>query len=85
MTSMSVLDQSPIDINETVNDGIQRTVELAQLADKLKYTRYFVAEHHNIPEVGYKPRNISDIYSTRLTKYVLAQEESCYSTIVLLK
>ncbi|XVL11883.1 hypothetical protein WKW46_01535 [Staphylococcus xylosus] len=60
MTSMSILDQSPIDINETVNDGIQRTVELAQLADKLKYTRYFVAEHHNIPEVAYKPRNISD-------------------------
>ncbi|UBV35268.1 MsnO8 family LLM class oxidoreductase [Staphylococcus xylosus] len=52
MTSMSILDQSPIDINETVNDGIQRTVELAQLADKLKYTRYFVAEHHNIPEVA---------------------------------
>ncbi|MGD6886474.1 MsnO8 family LLM class oxidoreductase [Staphylococcus shinii] len=52
MTSMSILDQSPIDINETVNEGIQRTVELAQLADKLKYTRYFVAEHHNIPEVA---------------------------------
>lgn len=52
MTSISILDQSPIDINETVNEGIQRTVELAQLADKLKYTRYFVAEHHNIPEVA---------------------------------
>lgn len=51
MTSISILDQSPIDINETVRDGIARSVELAQLADKLNYKRYFVAEHHNMPEV----------------------------------
>lgn len=52
VTAISILDQSPIDKNETVNDGIARTVELAQLADKLNYTRYFVAEHHNIEEVA---------------------------------
>lgn len=51
MTSISILDQSPIDINETVRDGIARSVELAQLADNLNYKRYFVAEHHNMPEV----------------------------------
>ena len=48
---MSILDQSPIDTDETVRDGIARTVELAQLADTENYTRYFVAEHHNIQEV----------------------------------
>ncbi|WP_454909890.1 MsnO8 family LLM class oxidoreductase [Staphylococcus saprophyticus] len=52
MTSMSILDQSPIDTDETVRDGIARTVELAQLADTENYTRYFVAEHQNIPEVA---------------------------------
>lgn len=51
MTSISILDQSPIDHNEAVSDGIKRTVELAQLAENLNYTRYFVAEHHNIQEV----------------------------------
>src|SRR5699024_10732974 len=51
MTSISILDQSPIDHNETVSEGISRTVELAQLAEGMNYTRYFVAEHHNIQEV----------------------------------
>ena len=51
MTSISILDQSPIDHTEAVSDGIKRTVELAQLAENLNYTRYFVAEHHNIQEV----------------------------------
>ena len=51
MTSISILDQSPIDHNETVSEGMSRTVELAQLAEGMNYTRYFVAEHHNIQEV----------------------------------
>lgn len=51
MTVISILDQSPIDDNESVNTGLSRTVELAQVAEKLNYTRYFVAEHHNIKEV----------------------------------
>jgi len=51
MTSMSILDQSPIEKDETVRDGISRTVTLAQLADRLGYKRFFVSEHHNIPEV----------------------------------
>ncbi|WP_436862652.1 MsnO8 family LLM class oxidoreductase [Staphylococcus caeli] len=51
MTSMSILDQSPIAKDERVGDGISRTVALAQLADRLNYKRFFVSEHHNIPEV----------------------------------
>src|SRR5699024_5144417 len=50
MTSISILDQSPIDHNEAVSDGIKKTVELAQLAENLNYTSNLVAEHHNIQE-----------------------------------
>ncbi|WP_404969069.1 hypothetical protein [Staphylococcus equorum] len=71
MTAISILDQSPIDKNETVNDGIARTVELAQLADKLNYTRYFVAEHHNIEEVaGTSPEILVTHILNHTKKYV---------------
>ncbi|SUM34699.1 oxidoreductase [Staphylococcus gallinarum] len=52
MTDISILDQSPLDDGQTVRAAIERSVKLAQLADQLKYKRYFVAEHHNMPEVA---------------------------------
>ena len=44
---LSVLDQSPIRMGGTPRDAVLATIELAQLADKLGYTRYWLAEHHN--------------------------------------
>ncbi|GGF21397.1 LLM class flavin-dependent oxidoreductase [Hymenobacter cavernae] len=45
--SLSVLDQSPIPQGTTARQAIQNTIELAHLADRLGYTRYWVSEHHN--------------------------------------
>ncbi len=47
MTTLSVLDQSPIRRGGTAAEALAATVELAQLADRLGYERYWVAEHHN--------------------------------------
>lgn len=44
---LSVLDQSPVLSGGTAADALKATVELAKLADKLGYTRYWLAEHHN--------------------------------------
>lgn len=44
---LSVLDQSPIRAGATPRQAILETVELAQLADRLGYTRFWVSEHHN--------------------------------------
>ncbi len=44
--SVSVLDQSPVSAGSTSGDALQRSVDLAQLADRLGYRRYWVAEHH---------------------------------------
>ncbi|PJJ60847.1 LLM class flavin-dependent oxidoreductase [Hymenobacter chitinivorans] len=44
---LSVLDQSPVRQGGTARQAILETVELAQLADRLGYTRYWVSEHHN--------------------------------------
>ena len=44
---LNVLDQSPIRPGGTPRQAILETVALAQLADRLGYTRYWVSEHHN--------------------------------------
>ena len=48
MTLLSILDQSPVIAGHTSADAIAATVELAQLADDLGYTRYWCAEHHGL-------------------------------------
>jgi luciferase family oxidoreductase group 1 len=46
---LSVLDQSPIPEGSTAADALHNTLDLAELADGLGYTRYWVAEHHATP------------------------------------
>jgi luciferase family oxidoreductase group 1 len=47
MLSLSVLDQSPIRSGGTGADAIHETLQLAELADRLGYRRYWLAEHHS--------------------------------------
>src|ERR1700761_1644121 len=46
---VSVLDQSPISEGSTGAQALRNTIELATLADRLGYHRYWVAEHHGGP------------------------------------
>ena len=46
--ALSVLDQSPVRSSATALDAIEETMLLAQLAEKLGYTRYWLAEHHGM-------------------------------------
>jgi luciferase family oxidoreductase group 1 len=48
MIKLSVLDQSPVSEGYTPADALRNTIELARLADKLGYERYWIAEHHAI-------------------------------------
>src|SRR3954466_9580695 len=43
---LSVLDQSPISQGSTGSEALRNTIDLARLADRLGYHRYWVAEHH---------------------------------------
>lgn len=52
MTRLSVLDQTPVIDGHTAADAIAATIELAQLADDLGYTRYWCAEHHGLLAVS---------------------------------
>jgi luciferase family oxidoreductase group 1 len=46
---LSVLDQSPISEGSTGAQALHNTLDLARLADRLGYHRYWVAEHHGGP------------------------------------
>lgn len=49
---LSVLDLVPVRSDQSTSDALAATVSLAQTADRLGFTRYWVAEHHNMPSVG---------------------------------
>ena len=49
---LSVLDLVPVRTDQTTAAALAATVALAQTADRLGFTRYWVAEHHNMPSVG---------------------------------
>ena len=49
---LSVLDLVPVRSDQTTPDALAATVQLAQRADALGYTRYWLAEHHNMPAVA---------------------------------
>ncbi|MGK2879979.1 MAG: LLM class flavin-dependent oxidoreductase [Mycobacterium sp.] len=49
---LSVLDLVPVRTDQSTHTALAATVRLAQMADHLGYTRYWVAEHHNMPAVA---------------------------------
>lgn len=49
---LSVLDQSLIPKGGDAREAIHNTVETAQLAERLGYTRFWVSEHHNMASVA---------------------------------
>jgi luciferase family oxidoreductase group 1 len=49
---LSVLDLSPVGAGVSPSHAIRDSVELARAADRLGYTRYWVAEHHNMASIA---------------------------------
>jgi len=50
--SLSILDLAPVSSDSTSAQALRNSIELAQLADRLGYTRYWLAEHHNLPSIA---------------------------------
>ena len=47
MVTLNILDQSPIRKGGTAAEAIANTIDLARHAERLGYSRYWLAEHHN--------------------------------------
>jgi luciferase family oxidoreductase group 1 len=52
MVPLSVLDLVPVRSGSTAADAMQESVELARLAERLGYVRYWFAEHHGMSGIG---------------------------------
>ncbi|MDP9870079.1 MULTISPECIES: MsnO8 family LLM class oxidoreductase [Streptosporangium] len=52
MTSLSILDLSPVPSGGTAGDALRNTLDLAGRAEEFGYRRYWLAEHHFAPGVA---------------------------------
>lgn len=50
--ALSLLDKSPIHDGEAAQTALARTIKLAQKAETAGFHRFWVAEHHNSPELA---------------------------------
>jgi luciferase family oxidoreductase group 1 len=52
MIPFSVLDLAPVTHGSTITQAFANTLDLARRAEQLGYTRYWLAEHHNMPGIA---------------------------------
>ncbi len=52
MISLSVLDLSPVTTGSSGPQALRNSIDLGRFADRLGFTRYWVAEHHNMPNIA---------------------------------
>src|SRR5579863_1123448 len=67
---LSVLDVSPVESGSTSSDALRNTLDLAQLADRLGFTRYWLAEHHNTPLIASSAPEIMIGHVASVTKNI---------------
>src|SRR5213082_2040119 len=52
MVPLSILDLSPVTSGSSGAQALHNSLDLAELADRLGYTRYWLAEHHNLASIA---------------------------------
>ena len=50
--ALSILDLSPVTTATPGAQALRNSIDLARFADRLGFTRYWVAEHHNMPSIA---------------------------------
>ena len=70
MIPLSVLDLSPVTTGGSGPIALRNSLDLGQLADRLGYTRYWVAEHHNLPSIASSAPEIMIGQIAAITKHI---------------
>jgi luciferase family oxidoreductase group 1 len=52
MFPVSILDLSPVAAGSSASQALRNTLDLGRFADRLGFTRYWIAEHHNMPSIA---------------------------------
>jgi len=60
---LSILDPVQITVGQTSGDAMRTAIELAQVAERLGYTRYWLVEHHDVP---YEANPAPEVLATAL-------------------
>ena len=67
--TLSAVDQSPVRAGGTASQALQETIELAVQAESFGYHRYWLAEHHNLPNfAGTSPEILIGQIATRTSE-----------------
>ena len=67
--TLSAVDQSPVRAGGTASEALQETIELAVQAESFGYYRYWLAEHHNLPNfAGTSPEILIGQIAARTSK-----------------
>jgi len=67
---LSILDQSIVRKGGNPTDALNQTLAVAQLADKLGYTRFWVSEHHNMAAIAGSAPEILMVKLADATKHI---------------
>jgi luciferase family oxidoreductase group 1 len=67
---LSVLDLSPVEAGSNSREALQNTLKLAQLTDRLGYTRYWLAEHHNSSMLASSSPEIMIGHVAQVTRHI---------------
>ncbi len=70
MIPLSVLDLSPVTTATPGSVALRNSLDLAQLADRLGYKRYWVAEHHNLANIASSSPEIMIGQTAALTSHI---------------
>ena len=70
MTAFSVLDLAPITEGGTATEALNNSRDLARLAEKLGYTRFWLAEHHGMPGIASAATSIAIAHVAEGTKTI---------------
>ena len=70
MTPVSVLDVAPIVVGATPADALRNSMDLARHADRLGYTRYWVAEHHNLGGIASAATSVVIAHLAQVTQRI---------------
>lgn len=46
---IGILDQAPLSAGQSAGDALSQAIRLAQAGERLGYSRYWIAEHHDMP------------------------------------
>ncbi len=70
MTAFSILDLAPITEGGTATEALNNSRDLAGLAEKLGYTRFWLAEHHGMPGIASAATSVAIAHVAEGTKTI---------------